>query len=201
MPAPGTIWDDATDQALGTFDRAGNLALAGGVFVGGASDQASGTVPVASAARLYPLFEKVLDVDVPNTTQVFADVASPSVSLGVLLTPGVWSFEWIMPYTASVSGASGLFTQLVGTVTFSKLLYFLEIQSSNATTASFTRRVLTSPSSSTTVTTAGTEYKARVIGRIAVTGAGTLIPQFECSAAATTTTIKADSYVQYRQTA
>jgi hypothetical protein len=141
----------------------------------------------------------VLSADATNATETFADVGGLVFTLPV----GTWAFEFIASYTGSVTGAGGttLNARLTGTATFSQLLYFIELQSSNSTTASYTRTALevTAPASASVVAGTSTAYFFKIRGRATVTIAGTLKPQFALFPAATgTLAVKAGSYATLR---
>jgi len=129
--------------------------------------------------------------DLPTTSVTLVDVTGVSLSVGI----GTYEFEFIMPYTGSVSGGSGILLGMNGP-TSSFLLYSLVIQSANGTTGNYYRNAFGVSQAGPVVTTGGNVYFARVIGRITTTASGTLQPQFACTNSSTTTTIKAGAYAK-----
>lgn len=129
--------------------------------------------------------------DLPTTSVTLVDVTGVSLSVGI----GTYEFEFIMPYTGSVSGASGILLGMNGPAS-SFLLYSLVIQSANGTTGNYYRNAFGVSQAGPVVTTGGNVYFARVIGRITTTASGTLQPQFACTNSSTTTTIKAGAYAK-----
>lgn len=129
--------------------------------------------------------------DLPTTSVTLVDVTGVSLSVGV----GTYEFEFIMPYTGSVSAGSGILLGMNGPAS-SFLLYSLVIQSANGTTGNYYRNAFGVSQAGPVVTTGGNVYFARVIGRITTTASGTLQPQFACTNSSTTTTIKAGAYAK-----
>ena len=129
--------------------------------------------------------------DLPTTSVTLVDVTGVSLSVGI----GTYEFEFIMPYTGSVSGGSGILLGMNGPAS-SFLMYSLVIQSANGTTGNYYRNAFGVSQAGPVVTTGGNVYFARVIGRITTTASGTLQPQFACTNSSTTTTIKAGAYAK-----
>ena len=129
--------------------------------------------------------------DLPTTSVTLVDVTGVSLSVGI----GTYEFEFIMPYTGSVSGGSGILLGMNGPAS-SFLMYSLVIQSANGTTGNYYRNAFGVSQAGPVVTTGGNTYFARVIGRITTTASGTLQPQFACTNSSTTTTIKAGAYAK-----
>lgn len=129
--------------------------------------------------------------DVSNTTTAQAD----ATGLGFTVAAGPYEFEYVLPYTGSVNGASGIVCQLTGPAT-SYLMYVIEIQNANSAFSSLTKTTLssTAPASTANITTAGTLYMCRMRGKATFSAGGTLIPQFAANVGSTTTTIKAGAY-------
>jgi len=129
--------------------------------------------------------------DLSTTSVTLVDVTGVSLSVGV----GTYEFEFIMPYTGSVSGASGILASINGPAT-SFLMYSLILQSANGTTGNYYRNAFGVSQACPVVTTAGNVYFARIVGRLTTTASGTLQPQFACTNSSTTTTIKAGAYAK-----
>lgn len=129
--------------------------------------------------------------DLSTTSVTLTDVTGVSLSVGV----GTYEFEFIMPYTGSVSGASGILASINGPAT-SFLMYSLVLQSANGTTGNYYRNAFGVSQACPVVTTAGNVYFARIVGRLTTTASGTLQPQFACTNSSTTTTIKAGAYAK-----
>lgn len=129
--------------------------------------------------------------DLSTTSVTLVDVTGVSLNVGV----GTYEFEFIMPYTGSVSGASGILASINGPAT-SFLMYSLVLQSANGTTGNYYRNAFGVSQACPVVTTAGNVYFARIVGRLTTTASGTLQPQFACTNSSTTTTIKAGAYAK-----
>jgi len=167
-----------------------NLIAGNNVTVTVVDNAANNRTDVTVAATLAT-YSTPLASDLPTTSVTLVDVTGVSLNVGI----GTYEFEFIMPYTGSVSGGSGILLSMNGPAS-SFLLYTLVIQSANGTTSNYYRNAFGVSQAGPVVTTGGNIYFARVVGRIITTTSGTLQPQFACTNSSTTTTIKAGAYAK-----
>lgn len=130
-----------------------------------------------------------------NATTTMADVTD----LGIT-TPasGSYDFRFVIPWSSSITG-NGLALQLKssGAPTFSALGYVLRIQNTTTTHNTWWDSTYASPHSNGTAGAAGSNYVAEIFGRLTVTAAGVLVPQFAIgTGSASTVTVRAGAYGQ-----
>ncbi|HEX4662468.1 MAG TPA: hypothetical protein VH144_02545, partial [Candidatus Saccharimonadales bacterium] len=131
----------------------------------------------------------LLSADQTNATTTPADITSFGIAVGV----GTYEFDFIIPYQSG-STTNGITLQLNGP-TSSLLSYFLYIQSTTSSFASFSRTAFASSQAGSVTGSSGvTTYISRIFGVVTTTGSGTLQPQFAATAASSTTTVKAGAY-------
>jgi hypothetical protein len=147
------------------------------------STAASGIAWIAPATFVTPT------ADQATTSVTVENIPALAMNIGI----GSYEFEFYIPYTGSVSGASGLLLNLEGPST-SFLSYTMNIQSSNTTHSTFFRNVFDDDQAGVVITTAGTLYSARISGYAVTTAAGILQPQFGITNNGTTTTAKVGMY-------
>lgn len=157
-----------------------------------ADNAGSNRVDVTIAGSGGVLAEKLSDQ--ASTTATLADITDLDLPVGV----GSYEFEYLIPYTASVSNGSGLKLALNGPAN-SFLSYYLAIQSSFTTNGNYYRDIFNSEQSGVNVVTGGNIYIARIRGRVVTTTSGNLQPRFAVTIGSTTTTAKAGSYGVVRQ--
>lgn len=169
---------------------------------------ADGAVLTADSSTASGVKWGVSSTAAPVISTVTSDQATTSITvvdvtgLGIAVGIGSYEFEFLLPYTGSVSNGSGLLLSLNGGgATSSFLSYVLEIQPSQTTMANYYRSAFDVGQAGVVVVTAGNVYVARIRGYIITTGAGTLQPRFGVTNGSTTTTIKAGAYGKVSQRA
>ena len=107
------------------------------------------------------------------STAVLGDITSMGLSLAATTT---YDFDFYLPYTGDTNANAPLTLSLAGpTNTF--LGYSIAIQSSSSSRTEAAKTAFASSFTGAAVTTAGTQYVARITGRVTTTASGTLIPQ------------------------
>lgn len=128
-------------------------------------------------------------VDQATTSATVEDITGIGLAVGI----GTYEFEFLIPYTSSVSNGSGILLALNGP-TNSFLSYVMEIQSAQTANGIYYRNVFASNQAGVSVVTAGSVYAVRMRGRVTTTASGTLQPRFGITVGSTTTTVKAGAY-------
>lgn len=128
-------------------------------------------------------------VDQATTSATVEDITG----LGLAVAIGTYEFEFLIPYTASVNGGSGILLALNGPAS-SFLSYVMEIQAAQTSNGIYYRNAFASNQPGVSVTTAGSIYVARIRGRVVTTASGTLQPRFGVTVGGTTTTAKVGTY-------
>jgi hypothetical protein len=131
----------------------------------------------------------VPSVDQATTSITVEDITNLGLSVGI----GTYEFDFLIPYTGSVSAGSGILLALAGP-TNSFLSYTLEIQSAQTSNGIYYRSVFASNQAGVSVTTGGNIYVAKIRGRVTTTASGTLQPRFGITVGSTTTTAKVGMY-------
>jgi hypothetical protein len=169
---------------------------------------ADGAVLTADSSTASGVKWGVSSTAAPVIATVTSDQATTSVTvvdvtgLGIAVGVGSYEFDFLLPYTGSVSSGSGLLLSLNGGgATTSFLSYTLEIQAAQTTLGTYYRSAFDVNQAGVVVTTAGSVYIARIRGYLITTGAGTLQPRFGVTNSSTTTTIKAGAYGKLSQRA
>jgi hypothetical protein len=169
---------------------------------------ADGAVLTADSSTAGGVKWGVSSTAAPVIATVTSDQATTSVTvvdvtgLGIAVGVGSYEFDFLLPYTSSVSSGSGLLLSLNGGgATTSFLSYTLEIQAAQTTLGTYYRSAFDVNQAGVVVTTAGSVYIARIRGYLITTGAGTLQPRFGVTNSSTTTTIKAGAYGKLSQRA
>ncbi|HSW91431.1 MAG TPA: hypothetical protein VLG09_02200 [Candidatus Saccharimonadales bacterium] len=200
---------------LGGKTSAATLTTKGDLYVATAASTparlgvgADGAVLTADSSTASGVKWGVSSTAAPVIATVTSDQATTSITvvditgLGIAVGVGTYEFEYLLPYTGSVNGASGLLLSLNGGgVTTSFLSYVLEIQSSTTTISNYFRSAFDVNQAGVVATTAGTSYIARIRGLAITTAGGTLQPRFGVTNNGTTTTIKAGAYGKVSQRA
>lgn len=132
-------------------------------------------------------------------TTIASDQATTSVTvedivgLGLAVGIGTYEFEFLIPYTGSVNGGSGMLLALTGPAS-SFLSYTMDIQAAQTSNGTYYRSAFAVSQAGVSVTTAGNIYVARIRGRVVTTASGTLQPRFGITIGGTTTTAKVGAY-------
>lgn len=156
-----------------------------------ASDGVSTTVARADHTHGAPALATFVT---PSADQATTSVTVENINgLGLSVGIGSYEFDFLIPYTGSVSNGSGLLLDLDGP-THSFLSYNLEIQFSNTNNAIYYRSVFASNQAAPVIVTAGNIYTAKIRGRVITTANGILQPRFGANTGGTTTTAKQGMY-------
>jgi len=150
---------------------------------------------LANTATLITLHaEKTSDQGQSSAT--LADITSLGLAIPAA---GIWDFEIFVPYTGDTNASSPITLNLTGpTATFAG--YDIYVQGSATGKSEAVKTALSSSFTGPSVTTAGTIYAAWIKGRVTVSAAGTLQPQF-AGDATHVVTVKAGAWSTARQVA
>lgn len=185
----GTVAAGDDSRITGAAQKASNLAdLA-------SPATARTSLGLANTATLTTLHaEKTSDQGQSSAT--LADITSLGLAIPAA---GIWDFEIFVPYTGDTNASSPITLNLTGpTATFAG--YDIYVQGSATGKSEAVKTALSSSFTGPSVTTAGTIYAAWVKGRVTVSGAGTLQPQF-AGDATHVVTVKAGAWSTARQVA
>jgi hypothetical protein len=195
-PAASAVGDTQVTGAATTFAASDHVharesfaaVTALGAFNTASSDGVSTSVARADHTHGAPALANLVTVtsDQATTSVTVENITGLGMAVGI----GTYEFEFIIPYTGSVNGGSGILLDLNGP-TSSFLSYMLDIQASNTTQGRYWRDAFASNQAGVVVTTAGNVYVARISGRVTTTASGTLQPRFGITNGGTTTTAKA----------
>jgi hypothetical protein len=180
-----------------TVAKINGVAVIGTPISGNIITATSGIAAAWAAPAGTPVIATVTS-DQATTSVTVIDITGLGIAVGV----GSYEFEYLLPYTGSVNGGSGLLLSLNGGgATTSFLSYVLEIQPAQTTMANYYRSAFDAGQAGVVITTAGNVYVARIRGYVTTTGAGTLQPRFGVTNSSTTTTIKTGAYGKVTQRA
>lgn len=132
----------------------------------------TGELTVASLAQNVRATKTATEA---NATTTPDDVDDLALSLAV----ATYDFRFYIPYQQSVTG-NGVDLRLKssGAPTSSFLAYSIAVQSTDTTRTQFQKTAFDDPVQTVSVTTANKSYLMEIFGRIIVTAAGILQPQF-----------------------
>lgn len=127
--------------------------------------------------------------DQASVSATYADITNLGLSVGI----GSYEFNFLIPYTGSVSNGSGIKLRLNGPAA-SFISYNIRIQQAFTGQREVHKSAFADEDIGIVVVTANNTYTAQITGRVTTTAAGTLQPQFGITTGGTTTTVKAGAY-------